>query len=71
MLELGQAMAIDAKELGSIQLNECNTVTGKLQCGSKFDIVVDSGATITLISTEVIASSPYLKSLPLTPTNPI
>jgi hypothetical protein len=64
-------MAIEANEMGSIQLNECNTVMGKLHCGSKFDIVVDSGATITLISTEVIDKSIYLKSLPLIPTNPI
>ena len=34
---------------GVIQFNECNTVLGKLKCGMKFDIVVDIGASLTLI----------------------
>jgi hypothetical protein len=56
---------------GVIQLDSCNTVRGTLQCGMKFDVVVDSGASLTMISTDVVQSSPYLRSLPQEKTEPI
>jgi hypothetical protein len=56
---------------GTIQLDACNTVVGKLQCGMKFDIVVDSGASMTLISSDVVQASKYLRSLPQVKTEPI
>jgi hypothetical protein len=55
---------------GVIQLNEWNTVLGKLRCGMKFDIVVDSGSCMTLISEDVVKSSPYLRNLPQKKTEP-
>jgi hypothetical protein len=55
---------------GIIQLDDCNTVVGRLKCGLKFDVVVDSGATLTLLSTEVVKSSPYLRSLTQIKTEP-
>ena len=64
----GQALAAQAEERGAIQLDECNTVRGLLKCGMKLDIVVDSGASMTLISSEVVEQSEYLKSLESTPT---
>lgn len=56
---------------GVIQLNDCNTVIGQLDCGMKFDIVVDSGAAITLISVDVVRASSYLRQLPQVQTEPI
>ena len=63
----------EVEEVGSgvIQLNDCNTVRGVLECGKKFDVVVDSGASLTLISIDVVQSSPYLKNLPQVKTEPI
>ena len=40
-------------------------------CGMKFDIVVDSGAAVTLISIDVIKASPYLRKLPQVQTEPM
>ena len=45
--QINDAQLFQAEDMGSIQLDECNTVVGKLECGAKFDIVVDSGASIT------------------------
>ena len=48
----------------SIQLNEANTVTGTLPDGKHLDIVVDSGASLTVLSSMFVDSSEYLRKLP-------
>lgn len=59
-----RSMLSKLDDMGSIQLDNCNTIKGSSSCGLKFDIVVDSGrATITLISGDVVDSNPYLCSL--------
>jgi predicted aspartyl protease len=40
-------------------------VVASLPGGKKFNLVVDSGATITLIGQDLVQNSPYLSSLPL------
>ena len=66
-----RGFAVQAEDMGTIQLDECNTVQGRLQCGNKFDIFIDSGASITLLSSAVVQGSPYLRSLPPIRTNPV
>lgn len=71
--DLKASLTNESDELGYgvIQLNDCNTVLGRLECGMKFDIVIDSGASVTLISEDVVKASPYLRSLPLIKTEPM
>lgn len=48
----------------SIRLNEANTVTGTLPDGKHLAVVVDSGATLTVLSSMFVDSSDYLRKLP-------
>jgi len=48
----------------TIQLNEGNSVTGSLPDGQNFNLIVDSGATMTVISSMYLESKEYLKNLP-------
>jgi len=44
---------------------------GKLKCGSSLDIVIDSGSTVTLLTSDVVNASPYLSALPRMRTEPV
>jgi len=55
----------------TIQLDDCNTVKGRLKCGLGLDVVIDSGSTITLLTSEVVNASPYLSALPRIRTEPV
>jgi len=52
----------------TVSLDDSNMVMASLPGGKKFNVVVDSGATITLLGQDLVESSPYLSSLSLEPT---
>lgn len=53
-----------SRDVCSIQSNEANTVTGTLPDGKGLDLVIDSGASLTVLSSMYIESSEYLRKLP-------
>ena len=58
-------------ETAIISLADSNLVVGLLPNGKKFNIVVDSGASLTLLGRDVVDSSPYLSQLPLQEISPV
>ena len=58
-------------EKAEISLVDSNLVVGLLPNGRKFNIVIDSGASLTLLGQDVVDSSPYLSQLPLEKIEPV
>lgn len=54
-----------------IQLDNANSVRGTLPGGKKMDLIVDSGASISVISSVFVDSCQYLRELPREPTRPM